>query len=113
MSSTTATTRQGVDAGALFDESGFLANPSLWTEELGRQIAELDGISPLDERHWRVIRHIRDRYFRLGALPSMRLVCRATSVSREEIENLFGGCRMIWRIAGLPDPGEEAKAYLR
>jgi TusE/DsrC/DsvC family sulfur relay protein len=112
LSKATAITAPGVDAGALFDESGFLANPSLWTEELAREIAELDGIASLGERHWRVIYHIRDRFFRLGALPSMRLVCRATSVSREEIDTLFGGCRGIWRIAGLPDPGEEAKSYL-
>jgi len=25
---------------------------------------------------------------------------------------LFPSCLAAWRIAGLPDPGEEAKAYL-
>jgi len=28
------------------------------------------------------------------------------------VENLFRSEREAWRIAGLPDPGEEAKAYM-
>ncbi len=96
---------------AAFDEDGFLIDASQWTESLAVQIAELDGLEPLTDSHWRVIHHIRERYFRVGGLPAMRLVCRATGLARGDIHRLFGGCRAIWRIAGLPDPGEEAKAY--
>lgn len=96
----------------LFDPDGFLNNPSMWSDELANQIAEHDGLAPLTERHWQVIRHIRDRYFRVGGVPVMRLVCRATGLQKDEIHGLFGGCLTIWRIAGLPNPGEEAKAYL-
>jgi tRNA 2-thiouridine synthesizing protein E len=95
----------------MFDEAGFLRDPLLWTEDLGREVAKLYGIGPLTERHWRVIDHIRERYFRVGGLPALRLVCRATSLSREDIHALFGGCCTAWRIAGLPDPGEEARSY--
>jgi len=28
------------------------------------------------------------------------------------LEQLFHGTREAWRIAGLPDPGEEARAYM-
>jgi tRNA 2-thiouridine synthesizing protein E len=28
------------------------------------------------------------------------------------VQRLFGGCREAWRIAGLPNPGEEAKNYM-
>jgi tRNA 2-thiouridine synthesizing protein E len=28
------------------------------------------------------------------------------------VKQLFGGCLSLWRVAGLPDPGEEARAYL-
>jgi tRNA 2-thiouridine synthesizing protein E len=112
LSKATAYREQNAGPATRFDESGFLADPSSWTPELARQIAQLDGIGELDDRHWRVIHHVRDRFFRLGGIPAIRLVCRATSVSREEIDALFGGCLAIWRIAGLPDPGEEARAYL-
>ena len=95
----------------LSDEDGFLLEPSIWSEELGRDIAELDGISPLDAKHWAVIHHVRGKYYQVGGLPTIRLICRATNVTRDEIYRLFGGCREIWRVAGLPNPGEEAKAY--
>ena len=94
-----------------FDEDGFLVDGSTWTDALATQIAEMDGVAPLTAHHWKVIRHVRERYFRVGGVPAMRLVCRATGVSKNDIHHLFGGCRSIWRVAGLPNPGEEAKAY--
>lgn len=96
----------------LFDADGFLADPLAWSDELALQIAGVDGLPPLTGRHWQVIHHIRERYFRVGGVPVLRLVCRATGLERQEIQSLFGGCLAIWRIAGLPNPGEEAKAYL-
>jgi tRNA 2-thiouridine synthesizing protein E len=95
-----------------FDEDGYLIDQQLWDENLGQAIASQEGVGSLEERHWRVIDHVRERFFRLGGVPNMRRVCRATSLSRSEIYDLFGGCLAIWRIAGLPNPGEEAKAYL-
>ena len=69
-------------------------------------------VGTLTEQHWLVLHHIREKFFRLGALPNMRRVCRDTSLSRTQVHNLFGSCLAIWRIAGLPNPGEEARAYL-
>ncbi len=94
-----------------FDEDGFLTDASAWSEGLAGQLAELDGLGPLTDSHWKVIHHVRERFFRVGGLPAMRLVCRATGLARADVHRLFGGCRAIWRIAGLPNPGEEAKAY--
>ena len=96
----------------LFDEDGYLLDQELWGEQLAQQIAEEEGVGPLTEKHWRVLNHIRGKFFRFGALPNMRLVCRETAISKKEIYGLFGGCLTIWRIAGLPNPGEEARAYL-
>jgi tRNA 2-thiouridine synthesizing protein E len=97
---------------SLFDEDGFIIDPSLWTEQLAPTIAAEVGIGELTATHWRVIEHIRDKFLRLGALPTLRLVCRETALSRAQVHNMFGGCLSIWRIAGLPNPGEEARAYL-
>lgn len=94
------------------DEGGFLIDPALWTEALARRFAWREGVGELSEDHWRVILHVRDRFHALGGMPSMRRVCRATGLSREAIHGLFGSCLRVWRIAGLPDPGEEAKAYM-
>lgn len=97
---------------AFFDEGGFLLDPALWTEELAEGLARQEGIRQLTDDHWRVIRHVRVRFQALGGMPSMRRVCRATGLSREAVYRLFGNCLRVWRIAGLPDPGEEAKAYM-
>ncbi len=112
MPTTTAALRDAPPLPAWFDEDGFLIDPLQWNQQLAAQVAELDGLGPLDDRHWRVIGHLRARYFRVGGVPAMRLVCRATQLTKPEIRRLFGSCRAIWRIAGLPNPGEEAKAYI-
>ena len=95
-----------------FDEDGYLLDHHFWSQELGWVIAEEEGLGDLTERHWRVIDHVRDRFFSLGAVPNLRRVCRGTSLSKGEVYLLFGSCLRIWRIAGLPNPGEEARAYL-
>lgn len=96
-----------------FDEDGFLADPATWTPELASQIARLDGIQYLNDQHWLVIELVRARVARVGGIPAMRSVCRAAHTTKEEIYHLFGGCLAVWRIAGLANPGEEAKAYMR
>ncbi|MEA3277156.1 MAG: TusE/DsrC/DsvC family sulfur relay protein [Pseudomonadota bacterium] len=96
----------------LFDADGFLLDPTYWNEQLCREIAEDEEVGVLTEKHWRVLHHIRAKFLTLGALPNMRLVCRATAIPKAEVYALFGGCRVIWRVAGLPNPGEEAKTYL-
>ena len=96
----------------LFDEDGYLLIQDFWNERLAVQIAEEEGVGPLTEEHWRVLHHVREKFLRLGGHPGMRRVCKETALSRREIYNLFGGCLAIWRVAGLPNPGEEARAYL-
>ena len=95
-----------------FDEDGFLLEPLNWTEDTAAMIAEIDGVGPLRAGHWRVISFLRDRYLRLGAIPPVRIICRHSTLSKEEIKTLFGSCLEIWRIAGLPNPGEEARSYM-
>jgi len=99
-------------ASPLFDEDGYLMSHEAWNERLAAEIAEEEGVGPLTEKHWRVLSHIRDKFYRIGALPNVRRICRETALSRSEIYDLFGGCLSAWRIAGLPNPGEEVRTYL-
>lgn len=99
------------DGPVSFDEDGFLIDTESWDEELAYVIAKLEGVLPLTDCHWKVLHHLRERYYQCGALPPLRLMCRATQLSREDIKLMFGNYRSIWRIAGLPNPGEEVKAY--
>ena len=95
-----------------FDDDGFVAEPENWTPSLTEAIARLEGINDLSAKHWEVIGFVRERYFSIGALPVMRLVCRAAGVDKNKAHELFGSCKSLWRIAGLPNPGEEAKSYM-
>lgn len=96
----------------LMDDEGFLLDPDHWSRELATELADAAGVGPLGETHWQAIDFLREKYLTLHALPPMRRVCRHLGIDRHRVKNLFGGCRHLWQIAGLPNPGEEAKAYM-
>lgn len=100
------------DIGHWFDHDGFLSDPAVWNHQLAARIALEEGVPVLTQKHWEIIEYVRERYFRNGSLPVMRLVCRATGLSRHKAHKLFGSCKSLWRVAGLPNPGEEARAYM-
>ena len=102
--------RTGVRADG-FGE-GFLADTAGWTPSLALEVARSEGLLALSAKHWQVIHLVRARYFALGALPVMRLVCRSAGLDPKQAHRLFSSCLSLWRIAGLPDPGEEALAYM-
>ncbi len=95
-----------------FDEDGFLADPAQWNRELAQQLAQTDGVGDLGDAHWAVIRQLRDHYFKSGALLPPNLVCQISQLDPDCVPGLFQSMREAWRIAGLPNPGEEAKSYM-
>ena len=97
---------------ALVDEDGFLMNPDLWTREMASQTADQAELGILSQAHWNIIRFVREKYLSLGAIPPMRRICREFGYERDAVKGLFGGCKQLWKVAGLPNPGEEAKAYM-
>lgn len=96
----------------LLDSDGLVKDFSLWSEQLALDLAREEGLGPLGERHWRLIRAMRAEYQRLEGPPAMRRVCHQAGIDRSEVNELFGYCLVAWRVAGLPNPGEEAKSYL-
>ena len=98
--------------GLAVDDNGFLIDHRLWNKEIARQLARNEAIDELSDNQWRAIELVRNRYLKLGAAPLMRHVCRQLELSPIEKTQLFSGCLQLWRIAGLPDPGEEARAHI-
>ncbi|MBL8565571.1 MAG: TusE/DsrC/DsvC family sulfur relay protein [Hyphomicrobiaceae bacterium] len=96
----------------LLDEDGLISDFSFWTEDLARELAREEGIKELGEGHWKLIGALRSEYERLAAISSIRNVCQQAGIDRGEVNKLFGYCLVAWRVAGLPNPGEEAKSYL-
>jgi tRNA 2-thiouridine synthesizing protein E len=96
----------------LLDEDGFLRHTEHWSTDLANHLARHEGIERLSYDHWRVLHTIREYHSRFGAVPLMRRVCRENRIERQRVKQLFNSCQSAWRIAGLPHPGEEARAYM-
>jgi TusE/DsrC/DsvC family sulfur relay protein len=95
-----------------FDEDRLLLDPEQWSEALARFIAVREEVGELREQHWQIIYALRAHYARFGAAPAMIQVCRLHGQSPHWVQDLFHTCLNAWRVAGLPNPGEEAKSYL-
>ena len=68
-----------------FDEYGFVTDPQQWNQDLATSIAGDLGIQELREDHWKGLEFYRQ---------------------------LFKGPEEAWKIAGLPNPGTEARIYM-
>lgn len=106
-----ATAKEPIDT--LLNSEGFLRDPELWNEQVAMAIARLDGLPPLTHDHWLIVQALRDHFERFGtALPAFSHICIANHMDKHCVDKLFNSQKEAWRIAGLPDPGEEARAYM-
>ena len=94
------------------DDDGLLLDPDEWNEAVARDLAVKSGINYLNEEHWKVIYALRKHYEKFGVAPAMFNICRSMGKGPHWVHELFHTCLNAWRIAGLPNPGEEAKSYL-
>ena len=94
------------------DDNGLLVYPELWNESVAEYIAEQNGVGPLTPSHWRLIHALRGYFIKFGAPFVMSLLCRKQGIETDCVQRLFCTCMIAWRVAGLPDPGEEAKSYM-
>jgi dissimilatory sulfite reductase related protein len=88
-----------------FDEEGYMIDATVWTEEIGRALADEEEIN-LTERHWVVINFARKVYAEEGDAPTLRSITKKTDVSMKEIYKLFpdGPAKQAAMVAGLPKP---------
>jgi TusE/DsrC/DsvC family sulfur relay protein len=88
------------------NEEGFLADPTQWSEELAAQIARENGIPELTDRHWQVVRYMRDIYLDTGTAPTIRTLGKASGVPIKELYQLFpkGPAKLAAKIGGIPKP---------
>ena len=88
------------------DPEGFLTDPEQWTEAVAREIARDAGIDPLTDRHWQVVRYMRDTYLANGTAPTIRTLGKASGVPIKELYRLFpkGPAKLAAKVAGIPKP---------
>jgi tRNA 2-thiouridine synthesizing protein E len=88
------------------DADGNLANPNDWNEEIGREIAAIEGIPELTAQHWAVINFMRTVFEKESDSPSIRRLTKESGVDTKTLYQLFpkGPAKKAARIAGLPKP---------
>lgn len=101
-----------ISSPAIFDSNGFLIDPGMWSVTLADRIAQTDGLGELNELQIRLLHALRDEFAKHGCVTALSHVCHLTGQGPDCMQHLFPNPRIAWRVAGLPDPGEEAKAYL-
>lgn len=97
---------------AIFDPDGFLLDPAMWSETLADRIAQNDGLGSLNELQVGLLHTLREEFSKHGSVTALSHVCHLAGQSPDCMQRLFPSPREAWRIAGLPNPGEEAKAYM-
>jgi len=86
------------------NEEGFLTDPSQWNEEIAVEIARREGIDPLTDRHWEVVRFMRAQFEATGSGPTVRVLGKTSGVPVKELYQLFpkGPAKLAAKIAGIP-----------
>jgi tRNA 2-thiouridine synthesizing protein E len=94
------------------DEEGYIADVSLWNQELAGMIAESENIEMNDD-HWEVVNFLRNFYEEYQIEPAARILTRAVKKTlgpekgnSKYLYELFpfGPIKQASKIAGLPKP---------
>jgi len=94
------------DAPVDVDAEGFMTDPGQWNETIAGAMARQYGVPELTERHWLVVRFMRERYLSTGNAPSIRALGKESGVPVKELYALFpkGPAKLAARIGGIPKP---------
>ena len=107
MSDMKETTFTGVET----TDSGYLVNAEDWTENLAERMSAFEGLK-LSERHWDVIKHLREEFFNNGGnQPNTRKLVKhfeklwGEKIDAKVLYDLFPGdpSKQGGRISGLPE----------
>jgi tRNA 2-thiouridine synthesizing protein E len=100
------TTMLIADAPVDVDDEGFLTDPEQWNETIAASIADGNGVPELTDRHWLVVRFMRERYLATGNAPSIRALGKESGVPIKELYQLFpkGPAKLAAKIGGIPKP---------
>lgn len=87
------------------NEEGFMTQYDEWDEDLGKQLAANIGID-MSDRHWEVIRFLRDDYAEEGETATLRRVSTRGGYPTKELFQMFPKkpAKKMAYIAGLPKP---------
>jgi tRNA 2-thiouridine synthesizing protein E len=87
------------------DGDGYLLSMSDWTPEIGRAMAEADGVD-LDDVKWDQILKAREYYEEENVVPPIRKFAKYVGQDQKEIFKMWktGPMKPITKYGGLPKP---------
>ncbi len=87
------------------DGDGYLLDMNGWTPEIGRAMAEVDGVE-LDERKWAHILKAREYFEEFGTVPPIRKFAKYIEEDQKVLFDLWmtGPMKPITKYGGMPKP---------
>jgi len=87
------------------DGDGYLTDMNVWTPEIGRAMAETDGID-LSDTKWDQILKAREYFEEFGVVPPIRKFAKYAGEDQKAMFQLWltGPMKPITKYGGLPKP---------
>jgi TusE/DsrC/DsvC family sulfur relay protein len=87
------------------DGDGYLTDMANWSEEIGKAMAEVDGVE-LDDVKWEHIMKAREVYEDSQTVPPIRKFAKAIGEDKKDMFKLWntGPMKPITKYGGLPKP---------
>ena len=87
------------------DGDGYLTDMNAWTPEIGRAMAETDGVN-LDDVKWDQILKAREYYSEFNVVPPIRKFAKHIGIDKADMfkQWMTGPMKPITKYGGLPKP---------
>jgi TusE/DsrC/DsvC family sulfur relay protein len=87
------------------DGDGYLVDMSAWTPEIGREMAQSDGVQ-LDDAQWEQIMRAREYYDMHAVVPPIRKFAKFIGEDQKAMFKMWrtGPMKPITKYGGLPKP---------
>jgi TusE/DsrC/DsvC family sulfur relay protein len=88
------------------DEDGFLEDPTVWNEDVAKDLATTEGVAELTGDHWKLVTYLRNYYLEFGIAPMIRKLCKDNGFKLGYVYEMFpsGPAKGACKVAGLPKP---------
>ena len=94
------------------DDDGYIVNFEDWNDQVACALAEREGIEELTKDRIDILRFLRQYYQDYGSYPVFGAVCLNVNQPKKCVTDKFVDPVKAWKIAGIPNPGEEVETYL-
>ena len=87
------------------DGDGYLVDSSIWTQDIARAMAQVDGVK-LDDTKWQQIVKAREYYEEHAVVPPIRKFSKYLGEDQKEMFKMWmtGPMKPITKYGGLPKP---------